>query len=34
MNHFSEKDILFGRLHLRQRNVDKQINNKPPDVFF
>src|SRR6266566_4928403 len=33
-HHFSEKDILFGRYTFDNGNVDRQINNKPPDVFF
>jgi len=33
-DHFSEKDILFGRYTFDNGNVDRQINNKPPDVFF
>src|SRR5437588_8334833 len=33
-HHFSEKDILFGRYTFDDGNVDRQINNKPPDVFF
>jgi len=31
---FSEKDSLFGRYTFDNGNVDRQINNKPPDVFF
>ena len=33
-HHFSEKDILFGRYTFDNGNVERQINNKPPDVFF
>lgn len=31
---FSEKDTLFGRYTFDNGHVDRQITNKPPDVFF
>src|SRR5260370_1116559 len=31
---FSEKDILFGRYTFDNGNVERQVSNKPPDVFF
>lgn len=31
---FSERDTLFGRYTFDNGHVDRQITNKPPDVFF
>lgn len=31
---FSEKDNLFGRYTFDNGNVDRQVKDKPPDVFF
>jgi outer membrane receptor protein involved in Fe transport len=31
---FSEKDTFFGRYTFDNGNVDRQVNNKPPDNFF